>query len=64
MDDALRTFLNDAARVLDLEERGRFRFWDASDLARLVERAGYRRVRTRPAFGDPPQAIVLSAHKP
>jgi SAM-dependent methyltransferase len=64
VDDALRTFLNDMARVLDLEERGRFRFWDASDLARLVERAGFRRVRTRPSFGDPPQAIVLSAHKP
>jgi SAM-dependent methyltransferase len=64
VDEALRTFLNDAARVLDLEERGRFRFWDAPELARLVERAGFRRVKTRPAFGDPAQAIVLSAHKP
>jgi SAM-dependent methyltransferase len=64
VDDALRTFLNDAARVLDLEERGRFRFWDAPELARLVERAGFRGVKTRPSFGDPPQAIVLSAHKP
>jgi SAM-dependent methyltransferase len=64
VDDALRTFLNDMARVLDLEERGRFRFWDAPELARLVERAGFRKVKTRPSFGDPPQAIVLSAHKP
>ncbi len=63
VDDALRTFLNDMARVLDLEERGRFRFWDAPELAQLVERAGFRKVKTQPSFGDPPQAIVLSAHK-
>jgi SAM-dependent methyltransferase/pimeloyl-ACP methyl ester carboxylesterase len=63
VDDSLRSFLNDAARVLDLEERGRFRFWDAPELARLVEGLGFRKVKTRPAFGDPPQAIVLSAQR-
>ncbi len=59
-----RQFLNSGERLLALEEAGRFRFWDAWELARLVRRAGFRSVRTQPAFGDPPQVIVLSARRP
>jgi ubiquinone/menaquinone biosynthesis C-methylase UbiE len=56
-----QTFLSDAARILDLEEFGYFRFWDAHELALLVEAAGFRDVRTGSSLGDPPQAVVLSA---
>ncbi len=61
IDKSLRAFLNDAARLLDLEEAGVFRFWEPRDLERLVRRAGFEDIRTAPAFGSPPQAIVLSA---
>jgi len=58
-----RLFLNEGARILDLEERGYFRFWDESELARLVEDAGFAGVETARAFGDPPQAVVASGVK-
>jgi SAM-dependent methyltransferase len=59
-----RRFLNDAVRLLDLEEQGLFRFWDADELIELVEKAGFCEVEATPAFGDPPQAVVVSARRP
>ncbi len=56
-----RWFLSDAAKLLDLEEEGRFRFWDADELTELVEAAGFEQVRSESSFGDPPQAVVISA---
>ncbi len=58
-----RWFLSDAARLLDLEEEGRFRFWDADELEKLVTAAGFEAVRSETAFGDPPQAVVISARR-
>jgi ubiquinone/menaquinone biosynthesis C-methylase UbiE len=59
-----RVFLNDAARLMDLEESGTFCFWEADGLARLLRRAGFRKIETCLAFGDPPQALVLTAESP
>lgn len=61
LDASARTFLNDAARLLDLEESGAFCFWEPEELARLVRRAGFRQIETGLSFGEPPQAVVLSA---
>jgi SAM-dependent methyltransferase len=57
---SLRAFLNDAARLLDLEEKGVFRFWNEEELEGLLSAAGFRRIRVRPQFGSPPQALVVS----
>lgn len=57
----LRDFLNEAARLLDLEERGIFHFWNADELVALLRDAGFSNVETGVSFGDPPQAIVASA---
>ena len=54
-----RQFLNDAAKLLELEERGVFEFWDGGELAGLLRRAGFRRVRVHRSFGSPPQAVVV-----
>ena len=59
-----RTFLNDAARILDLEEDGTFHFWDAAHFQSLAQDAGFVDVTVSQSFGDPPQALVLSARKP
>jgi ubiquinone/menaquinone biosynthesis C-methylase UbiE len=59
-----QNFLNDASKLLDLEERGRFRFWDTRGLQDLVSKAGFSVVSDEFAFGDPPQAIVVTARKP
>jgi ubiquinone/menaquinone biosynthesis C-methylase UbiE len=64
MDESVRVFLNDAARVLDFEEEGSFRFWDTAEIERLVGSAGFRDVQSRPVFGEPPQAVVVSARRP
>ncbi len=58
---ALSGFIADAGRLLDLEERGVFQFWDAPELVALLEGAGFARVAVEPAFGDPPQALVARA---
>ena len=59
-----RKFLNDAARLLNLEEAGRFRFWDPGELAELAAAAGFVEARTELVFGDPAQAVLLSARRP
>jgi SAM-dependent methyltransferase len=63
-DGLARSFLNDAARLLELEEQGRFRFFDPAELRELVTGAGFLDVATELAFGDPPQAVVLAARRP
>lgn len=64
VDESVRTFLNDMARVLDLEEQGVFGFLDDRELVDLVRNAGFEGIRTCKAFGDPPQAVVVTAQKP
>ncbi len=61
IEDRLRRFLNDGARILDLEERGHFRFWDEDELGAMVCAAGFSSIETERAFGDPPQAVVVAA---
>jgi ubiquinone/menaquinone biosynthesis C-methylase UbiE len=61
---SLQSFINDAARLLELEEQGLFRFWDASELAELVRQAGFEAVVVEPGFGSPPQAELLRALRP
>ena len=56
-------FLNDAARIIDLEEFGIFRFWDPPEFAEMVARAGFEDIRMERAFGSPPQAVVLQARR-
>ncbi|MEN8184959.1 MAG: methyltransferase domain-containing protein, partial [Myxococcota bacterium] len=63
MGESLKRFINDAARLLDFEERGLFRFWDGPELAEMLRGAGYREVAIEPAFGDPPQALVARARR-
>ncbi|MBW2231002.1 MAG: methyltransferase domain-containing protein [Deltaproteobacteria bacterium] len=59
-----RNFLNDAARILELEEEGAFHFWDPEELHALVSDAGFVEIETGRALGTPPQAVVLSATRP
>jgi SAM-dependent methyltransferase/pimeloyl-ACP methyl ester carboxylesterase len=58
---ALRSFLNDASKVLELEDAGAFQFWEAAELIELVTSSGFGKVEARKSLGNPPQAILLSA---
>jgi ubiquinone/menaquinone biosynthesis C-methylase UbiE len=58
---AARSYLNQASKLLDLEEEGEFRFWDVGDLVEIVRAAGFRQVESASTLGSPPQAIVVSA---
>lgn len=58
-----RNFLNDAAKLLELEERGKFRFFDAEELEELCKDAGLTVIGRDFSFGVPPQAIVVTATK-
>jgi ubiquinone/menaquinone biosynthesis C-methylase UbiE len=64
VDRSLPSFLNTASRILDLEERGRFRFFEPLELKELVEAAGFARVEVLLGLGDPPQAILIRGRRP
>jgi len=61
---SLGGFINNAARLLDLEEQGIFRFWDRGELEQAASRAGFVGISVRPSFGEPPQAWLLRARRP
>jgi len=63
LDDSLRSFFNDAARVLDLEEAGVFRFWEPDELAALMASAGFYAIEQRRALGNPPQASIVAGRR-
>lgn len=58
-----RSFLNDAAKILELEDAGGFHFWDPEELAELVSARGFEVVDTIRSLGNPPQAVVVSARR-
>jgi ubiquinone/menaquinone biosynthesis C-methylase UbiE/pimeloyl-ACP methyl ester carboxylesterase len=58
-----RTFLNDAARLLDLEEQGIFQFWEPDELAALIRGAGFSNLSICSVFGNPPQAVMVAADR-
>ena len=64
LDASVRSFLNDMARVLDLEEQGVFRFLDPAEVKEMMSVAGFRNLSHDFAFGDPPQAVVIAGIKP
>jgi ubiquinone/menaquinone biosynthesis C-methylase UbiE len=57
-DRAVRGYMNEASRLLDLEESGRFSFWDANEFRALLVAEGFEDVDVTESFGDPPQAII------
>ena len=59
--DSIRSFLNDAQALVDLEEAGTFDFFDPRKLEGLLDEAGWETVRFIPTFGDPPQGYVVEA---
>lgn len=56
-----RAYLNEASRLLDLEEAGVFRFMDPEELGALVRSVGFSEVTTVRSLGNPSQAVVVSA---
>jgi ubiquinone/menaquinone biosynthesis C-methylase UbiE/CheY-like chemotaxis protein len=59
--DSMRSFLNDAQALVELEEAGTFDFFDPKKLEALLEEAGWESAGFRPSFGDPPQGYVVTA---
>jgi len=59
--DSLRSFLNDAQALTELEEAGAFDFFDPEKLDELLEEAGWEVLRTIQTFGNPPQGYIVVA---
>lgn len=59
--ESIRSFLNDAQALVELEEAGTFDFFEPDKLTALLEEAGWECLGTRPSFGDPPQGYVVAA---
>ena len=60
-EDAIRGYMNEASRLLDLEEQGRFAFWDPHELVTLLYAESFAAVRIDECFGEPPQAVIAAA---
>jgi len=59
--DSMRSFLNDAQALVDLEEAGTFDFFDPEKLRTMLDASGWETIRTVPSFGNPPQGYVIVA---
>jgi ubiquinone/menaquinone biosynthesis C-methylase UbiE len=59
--ESLRSFLNDAQALVELEEAGAFDFFDPERLAALLEEAGWEAEPPRPSFGHPSQGYLVVA---
>ncbi len=60
---ALRHFGNMLSRLIELEEDGRFRFFEGEHLRALVSEAGFARTNVFEAFGSPATAVIVRAEK-
>ena len=56
--ESLRSFLNAAQELVDLEEAGTFDFFDPEKLEALLEETGWEILRVVPSYGQPPQGYV------
>ncbi len=61
LDESIRNVISDAARILDFEEIGLFRFWDKTELLKLIRVNGFQILSVRSIFGSPPQAVSITA---
>jgi hypothetical protein len=59
--DSLRSFLNDAQALTELEEAGTFDFFDQEKLEALLDEAGWISLRKITSYGDPPQGYIVVA---
>ncbi len=59
--DSLRSFLNDAQALTELEEAGTFDFFDSEKLETLLDEAGWVCLRRIATYGDPPQGYIVVA---
>jgi CheY-like chemotaxis protein/ubiquinone/menaquinone biosynthesis C-methylase UbiE len=59
--ESLRSFLNDAQELVDLEEAGTFDFFDQDKLEGLLEGAGWEIDKVIPSYGNPPQGYIVVA---
>ena len=59
--DSLRSFLNDAQALTELEEAGTFDFFDAERLDALLDEAGWVSLNRIATYGNPPQGYIVVA---
>jgi ubiquinone/menaquinone biosynthesis C-methylase UbiE/CheY-like chemotaxis protein len=59
--DSLRSFLNDAQTLSELEEAGTFDFFDPERLEILLDEAGWISLQRIATYGDPPQGYIVVA---
>jgi ubiquinone/menaquinone biosynthesis C-methylase UbiE len=60
--ESIRSFLNDAQALVELEEAGTFDFFDPEKLEGLLDEAGWSVAEIVPSFGNPSQGYLVMAH--
>ena len=60
---ALRHFGNMVGKLIELEDDGRFHFHSKDELYEIARSSGFSTVHVVPAFGNPPNTLILRARK-
>ena len=58
---SIRSFMNDAQALVELEEAGTFDFFDPERLSGHLEEAGFTLLQRIETFGEPPQGYIFVA---
>jgi ubiquinone/menaquinone biosynthesis C-methylase UbiE len=58
---SIRSFMNDAQALVELEEAGTFDFFDPERLSSHLEEAGFALLQRMESFGEPPQGYIFVA---
>jgi ubiquinone/menaquinone biosynthesis C-methylase UbiE len=60
---ATRSYINQAASLINLEEERLFRFYSGEELSDLMKSSKFRDMKIHDTFGTPPQAVIVSGLK-
>lgn len=60
---SLREFASFLATLIELEDNGRFRFFTTQELTKLMDDAGFVKIKLKESLGNPATALILYAEK-
>jgi ubiquinone/menaquinone biosynthesis C-methylase UbiE len=59
--ESAREYVSSAAFLVRLVEEGHFSFFTEGEMIQMLQRSGFKKVKSHKSFGNPPQAFVLTA---
>lgn len=61
--ESLREFAAFLSRLVELEDEGRFHFFQTEELINLIKKAGFSKIQSMESLGNPTSAVIIRAEK-